>query len=87
MQARLSEPTMRRVMLTAHRYTAPDALAAGLIDGIVPENGSEATIRYAITKATEMAPLAESGVSSSPSSLMVGSVLMTRCTLRRSSAR
>ena len=55
LQARLTEPVVRKVMLTAHRYTAPEALASGL--------GSEAAISFAITKAMGMAPLAESGVS------------------------
>lgn len=63
LQARLTEPVVRKVMLTAHRYTAPEALASGLVDEIVPGEGSEATISFAITKAMGMAPLAESGVS------------------------
>jgi enoyl-CoA hydratase/carnithine racemase len=63
LQARLTEPVVRKVMLTAHRYTAPEALASGLVDEIVPADGSEAAISFAITKAMGMAPLAESGVS------------------------
>lgn len=69
LQARLTEPVVRKVMLTAHRYVGPEALAAGIVDEVVPAQGSEATIEHAVKKAAEMAPLAESGVSSPVSRL------------------
>ncbi|BGP43900.1 hypothetical protein JCM10450v2_008100 [Rhodotorula kratochvilovae] len=62
LSARLPSPVLRKVLLTAHKYTAPEALAEGIVDEVVAENGSEAAIAYAVKKATAMAPLAESGV-------------------------
>ncbi|GAA5985158.1 hypothetical protein JCM10908_002549 [Rhodotorula pacifica] len=62
LQTRLTEPVVRKTLLTAHRYVATEALASGIVDEIVPEAGSEATISYAVNKAAGMAPLAASGV-------------------------
>lgn len=67
LQLRLTEPVVRKVLLTAHRFVASEALPAGIVDEVVPTNGSEATIAFAVNKGSEMAPLAESGVSSAAS--------------------
>ena len=64
LQLRLTEPVVRKVLLTAHRFIASEALASGIVDKVVSTNGSEATIAFAVNKGSEMAPLAESGVSS-----------------------
>ena len=63
LQLRLTEPVVRKVLLTAHRFVASEALASGIVDEVVTTTGSEATIAFAVNKGCEMAPLAESGVS------------------------
>ena len=63
LQLRLTEPVVRKVLLTAHRFIASEALASGIVDEVVPASGSEATIAFAVNKGSDMAPLAESGVS------------------------
>lgn len=64
LQLRLSEPVVRKVLLTAHRFIASEALASGIVDEVVSATGSEATIAFAVNKGSQMAPLAESGVRS-----------------------
>ncbi|GAA5877304.1 hypothetical protein JCM1840_007192, partial [Sporobolomyces johnsonii] len=64
---RLPTRVLAKVMLTAHRYVAVDALADGLVDEVVEvaekgEDGSEATVRRAEEVARERAGFAESGV-------------------------
>ncbi|KAL7339898.1 ClpP/crotonase-like domain-containing protein [Rhodotorula toruloides] len=62
LQARLSEPVVRKVMLTAHKYTSAEALKDGLVDEVVEGTGSEETIKKALEKAVQLAPLSETGV-------------------------
>lgn len=63
LQARLSEPVVRKVMLTAHKYTSAEALKDGLVDEVVEGTGSEESIKKALEKAVQLAPLSETGVS------------------------
>lgn len=63
LQARLAEPVVRKVMLTAHKYTSAEALKDGLVDEVVEGTGSEETIKKALEKAVQLAPLSETGVS------------------------
>ncbi|GAA5927075.1 hypothetical protein JCM3775_002440 [Rhodotorula graminis] len=62
LHARLPEPTLRKVLLTGHRYTAQEALKEGLVDEVIEATGSEGTIAYAVEKAKAMSPLAATGV-------------------------
>ncbi|BGP20709.1 hypothetical protein JCM10213_001045 [Rhodosporidiobolus nylandii] len=62
LQLRLSPPVVRRVLLTAHRYVAEEALAEGIVDEVVKESGSDECLRKAVERAREVAGLAESGV-------------------------
>ncbi|KAI5479859.1 enoyl-CoA hydratase/isomerase family protein [Pseudohyphozyma bogoriensis] len=47
LQAKLSPTTLRTVMLQAHRFTAPEALAAGIVDEVVAGDGA-AVIKRAV---------------------------------------
>ncbi|GAA5931177.1 hypothetical protein JCM1841_003479, partial [Sporobolomyces salmonicolor] len=62
---RLPTSVLSKVMLTAHRYVATDAIQDGLVDEVVEvkkgEDGSEATVRRAEEVARERAGFAESG--------------------------
>ncbi|GAA5853992.1 hypothetical protein JCM8547_008186 [Rhodosporidiobolus lusitaniae] len=62
LSARLSPPVIRDVMLTARRYTAPEALEAGLVDQVVKEGGSERCLEEAVRRAGEVKGLAKTGV-------------------------
>ncbi|KAL8280488.1 hypothetical protein RQP46_007136 [Phenoliferia psychrophenolica] len=57
---RLSPAVMRKTMLTAHRWTAPEALAAGFVDESVPGDG-EAVITRALEIAESMKKHSTSG--------------------------
>jgi hypothetical protein len=62
LQARLPPPVVRDVMLTAHRYTAPEALKAGIVDMVVDTDGSKATVDRALEYANGVKGLAATGV-------------------------
>ncbi|GEM11353.1 enoyl-CoA hydratase/isomerase family protein [Rhodotorula toruloides] len=62
LQARLAEPVVRKVMLTAHKYTSAEALKDGLVDEVVEGTGSEETVQKALERAVRLAPLSETGV-------------------------
>ncbi|KAM0749675.1 ClpP/crotonase [Meredithblackwellia eburnea MCA 4105] len=47
LRARLPPQTVRTMMLSAHRFTAPEALSGGVVDEVVEGDG-EATIKRAI---------------------------------------
>ena len=59
---RLPPATLRKVMFSAHRFTSPEALAAGIVDEIVDGDG-EAVIARALVVAQENAKHSTSGVS------------------------
>ncbi|GAA5836086.1 hypothetical protein JCM5353_003504 [Sporobolomyces roseus] len=59
---RLPTPVLSKVMLTAHRYDAQEALKDGLVDEIVAEQGSEKCLERALKVADERKGFAESGV-------------------------
>lgn len=63
LRQRLSPQTLRRVMLTAHRFTGPEALDAGIVDEIVEGDG-EMVIKRAIEIAEANIKHSASGVSS-----------------------
>ncbi|GAA5974623.1 hypothetical protein JCM11641_007028 [Rhodosporidiobolus odoratus] len=60
--ARLSSPVIRNVMLTAHRYTADEALKEGIVDEIVKEKGSGKCVERAVERARELSGLAETRI-------------------------
>ncbi|GJN94217.1 hypothetical protein Rhopal_007291-T1 [Rhodotorula paludigena] len=62
LSARLPPLVLRKVLLTAHKYTASEALSEGIVDEVVQEQGGEATIKRALDKAVELKALAETGV-------------------------
>lgn len=59
---RLTPQVMRKTMLTAHRWTAPESLAAGIVDEVVSGDG-EAVITRALELADSMKKHSASGVS------------------------
>ena len=61
LNSRLTPQAMRKTMLTAHRWTAPEALAAGFVDEVVAGDG-EATITRALEFAETMKKHSASGV-------------------------
>lgn len=60
---RLSSDVVRKIMLTAHRFTADEALAAGIVDEVVPGADGETVIARAIEVATSRQKLSATGVS------------------------
>jgi enoyl-CoA hydratase/carnithine racemase len=50
--ARLSPPAAHRAMVTAHRFTGPEALTAGIVTDLAPE---EDLLARAVTLATDLA--------------------------------
>lgn len=62
LQARLPPPIVRDVMLTAHRYTAPEALKAGIVDMVVEADGTTACVERAVEYAKGVKGLAATGV-------------------------
>lgn len=58
---RLPAATLRKVMFSAHRFTAREALAAGIVDEIVEGDG-ESVIARALVIAKEQAKHSTSGV-------------------------
>ena len=62
LNSRLSSDVVRKIMLTAHRFTADEALAAGIVDEVVPGADGEAVIARAIEVATSRQALAATGV-------------------------
>jgi len=85
LSARLPEPTLRKVLLTGHRYTAQEALKEGLVDEVIEAEGSEGTIAYAVEKAKAMSPLAATGVRLPSSSRSLDESALNRT--RRGAAR
>ncbi|GAA6011211.1 hypothetical protein JCM10207_005540 [Rhodosporidiobolus poonsookiae] len=75
LSARLSPPVLRKVLLTAHKYTAPEALAEGLVDEVAPEQGSGKCVERAVQRAGELKATAESGVLSAMKRTMYASTL------------
>lgn len=57
--ARLSPPVAHRAMVTAHRFTGPEALAAGIVTDLAPE---EDLLDRAATLATDLAGKPRHGV-------------------------
>lgn len=57
--ARLSPPVAHRAMVTAHRFTGPEALAAGIVIDLAPE---EDLLDRALTLATDLAGKPRHGV-------------------------
>lgn len=51
---------MRKVMLTAHRFTAPEALAAGIVDEVIDGDG-ESVVKRALELAESMKKHSASG--------------------------
>lgn len=62
LRQRLTPGTLRKVMLTAHQFTGPEALDAGIVDEIV-HGDSEAVISRAIEIAQANIKHSASGVS------------------------
>lgn len=62
LKQRLPPPTLRKVMLTAHRFTATEASEGGFVDEIVQGDG-EATIARALEVAEGFKKHSSSGVS------------------------
>ncbi|GAA6033515.1 hypothetical protein JCM8097_001434 [Rhodosporidiobolus ruineniae] len=62
LQSRLSPLVVRDVLLTAHRYTAPEALKVGIVDEVVEGEGSERALERAVECARERRGLASTGV-------------------------
>lgn len=69
LQQRLSPQTLSKVMLTAHRFTGPEALAAGIVDELA-ESGED-VVKRAVEKAEERKTDSVSGVSYSSLSLSI----------------
>jgi len=57
--ARLSPPVAHRAMVTAHRFTGPEALAAGIVTDLVPEQD---LLDRAVTLATGLAGKPRHGI-------------------------
>lgn len=62
LRQRLTPGTLRRVMLTAHRFTGPEALDAGIVDEIV-QGGGDLVVARAIEIAQANIKHSASGVS------------------------
>lgn len=62
LRQRLTPQTLRRVMLTAHRFTGPEALDAGIVDEIIDGDG-EAVIARSLEIAQANIKHSASGVS------------------------
>lgn len=57
--ARLSPPAAHRAMVTAHRFTGPEALTAGIVTDLAPE---EDLLDRAVTLATDLAGKPRQGI-------------------------
>lgn len=66
---RLSVDVVRKVMLTGHKFTAPEALAAGIVDEVVSGDGEAV-----IARALEVAELRK-GHSSTGVSVLVSALI------------
>lgn len=56
LQSRLPHRAAHEAMLTARRYGAPDALAAGIIDEVLAEEEEEEVLARAVERAMALAP-------------------------------
>ncbi|GAA5837732.1 hypothetical protein JCM11251_002308 [Rhodosporidiobolus azoricus] len=75
LSARLTPSVLHEVLTTARRYTATEALQAGIVSSIVSEGGSEKCIAEAVRKAGERRGLATTGVLHSIRGTIYSSVL------------